>query len=422
MLKKLKSEFAQAKTLLGFTMLQTTGQTAGMAIPLVIAWLFSKEMWGRYSFCEPVIFFFSALLILSAKPPFIVYANQERSKTGSIRKTFSIQCIFLAASVFLFFAVILIGIHPITTFAKITKTELMYVSLAFLAIIMKDFAGNIFMAMNQRIKNAFVELAFGALTLSFIVVFYFLHWIDLKSVFLSYFLASLLILAVSLFTIDFKMLLPLGFDHSHFSEMFNFTLWGMAGAVSSYLINWAGILLLGYYATIEDSGTYNLAYKFFKGFAILIYITSGYFLPHISENIDNPQKINVYLFHKRPRILLLGIICLAIAWVIMPSILNLLYPNKYADAGLVIRILIIGSAAFLYTAMYYPLFVAMKMYKFIQIATVTQVILNIALSLLFIPRYGLSGAAIATVFSYIYLAIVTEGYYRLKLMTVLNKA
>ena len=38
---KLKSEFVQAKYLLSFLTLQTVGQAVTMAVPLVIAWLFS---------------------------------------------------------------------------------------------------------------------------------------------------------------------------------------------------------------------------------------------------------------------------------------------------------------------------------------------------------------------------------------------
>jgi O-antigen/teichoic acid export membrane protein len=416
---KLKFEFTQAKTLLGFAMLQTLGQAASMAVPLVIAWLFSKDMWGRYSLCEPIIFFFSALLILSAKTPFIIFANQERNKTGSIRKTFSIQCIFLVSSILIFLAVVVIFKRPIAAFAQIGVAELFYISLAFFAIVIKDFTGNLFMALNQRTRNAFIELTFGLSTLAFMVLFYLVNWTNLKSVFLSYFLASLVILVVSIVSINFKILLPLVFDRSHFSEMLNFTLWMMAGAVSMYIINWAGTFVLRYSVTIEEVGIYNLAYKFFKGFMVLIYIIPFYFLPHISENIGNAEKINAYLFSKRPRILLLGLVCFALAWVLMPYVLNLLYSDKFNDAVPVIRILIIGCLLFLYTAMYGPIFGALKIYKFQQIASITQVIITVILNFLLIPRFGLAGAATATVLSFFYLAIAIEGYYRWKLKKLL---
>ena len=105
-LNKIKTDLIQGKTLILFTSIQTAGSVIRMISPLVIAGIFTENMWGRYSLCEPVVFFFSALFILSARNPFIVYANEERSQTGFIRKTFSAQCIFLAVSIVLFLAVI----------------------------------------------------------------------------------------------------------------------------------------------------------------------------------------------------------------------------------------------------------------------------------------------------------------------------
>jgi O-antigen/teichoic acid export membrane protein len=417
--KKIKEDLKQGKTLLLFTSLQTAGSVIRMVSPLVIMWIFSKKMWGRYSLCEPLVYFFSALFITSARSPFIVYANEERSQTGFIRKTFSGQCVFLSASIAVFLIVLLIFGKLIAGIADIEQSNLIYVALAFFALTIKDFAGNLFLAMNQRIQNAILEISFGLLTLAFIFLFYLFNWIEIKWIFLSYFLAALFVMAGTIFSINFKALLPLHFEKKHFEKMLIFTFWGMAGAVSSYLINWVGVWLLKYNSNIETSGIYNVAFKFFKGFMILSYILATYFLPHISENLDKPEKIKSYLHYKRPKILLLGIGCLAIAWLIIPTFLNILYHGKYDEAVSTIRILIIGSAVFLYTVMYFPILGAMKLYKFLQVINITQVIINIILSVLLIPKYGILGAAIAVVISYIYFAIATELYYRHSIKNIL---
>ncbi len=415
-LNKITENLKQGKTLIIFTSLQALV----MAVPLIVAKFLTKDMWDRYSICESVILFFSALFFLSARNPVIVYANEERSKTGTIHKTFSIQCIFLITSIILFLAIILIFRNFIAKTAEIKMIELFYVALAFFAFILKDFAGNLFMALNQRIRNSLVEVSFGIFTLSFMLVFFLLKRIELKSVFLSYFFASLIVLIGVLSVIDFKVLLPFVFDKKHFSKMLVFTFWGMAGAISSYLISVAGVLLLRYFGNIGESGTYNFANKFSKGFTVLIYIASGYFLPHLSENIDNPQKIKAYLFHKRPLILLLGGLCFTLAWVIIPYAIDVVYPGKFIGAGHIVKILILGSFAFLYTAMYFPLFVALKRYKFIQIIILTQLILYFVFSLIMIPHFKLSGAAIATVISYFYLALIFEFYYRITIKKMIQ--
>jgi O-antigen/teichoic acid export membrane protein len=152
---------------------------------------------------------------------------------------------------------------------------------------------------------------------------------------------------------------------------------------------------------------------------MLTYILAAYFLPHVSENINNAEKIRAYLFHKRPRIMLFGAVCFALAWLVMPSVLNLLYHGKYSEAGGAVRIFLLGNAIFLYVAMYGPLFGALKIYKFPQIANIAQVMVSIVLSLFLIPRFGVSGAATATVISYFCLAIFFECYYRFRLRKLL---
>ena len=124
MLRKIKQELAQGKTLLQFGFLQAFGRTAGMVIPLILAKFFSKDLFGRYSLTEMIIYFFVAFLITSTKAPFIVCANQERTSSGRINKAFTVQTVLLLASLFLFLAVSVIFRKPLTTFAKISTAQL----------------------------------------------------------------------------------------------------------------------------------------------------------------------------------------------------------------------------------------------------------------------------------------------------------
>lgn len=152
---------------------------------------------------------------------------------------------------------------------------------------------------------------------------------------------------------------------------------------------------------------------------MLIYVLPNYFFPHISENINVPQKVRFYLYHKRPVIFLLGAVCFVAAFFIIPYFMNLVYGDKFQDAVPIIRILLVGAVAFLYAAFYAPLMAAAERYKFVQIASVTQVVLNIVLNLVLIPRKGTYGAALATIISYIYLLLVYEVCFRLKLAKIL---
>jgi O-antigen/teichoic acid export membrane protein len=419
MWKRMKKEFEQGKALLQFGFLQTLGYIVATLIPLAVAKLFSEELFGRYSLGEMIVFFFVTLFILSIRVPFIVFANQERAESGKIHRSFSIQCMFLGTDLVLFSIVCLVFRKQLMAFAKIDSRELLAIALAFFAMSFKDFISNLFMALNEKIKSALVELSFGIVALLVLYIFYLADWVNLKSVFLTYFISSLIVFLAYLGFVNFKMLRPVIFDKKYFSQMLNFTLWTAFAAIAVYLINWGGIAILRKYASLEDTGVFSLAYKFFKGFMALIYPIATYFLPFISENINDAAKIRTYLYYKRPRVFLLGTAGFAAAFFIIPWFINLIYGDKFQNAVPITRILLFGAIAYLYTAFYNPLIAALKKYKFAQIASITQVVLNIVLNLALIPRMGTYGAALATVIAYIYLLLVYEVYFRLKLAKML---
>jgi O-antigen/teichoic acid export membrane protein len=416
MLQKIKQELKQGKTLLQFGLLKGTVELA----PLVIAGLFSPELFGSYSLAKMVVFFFVSLLLSSAETPFIVFANQERAKTGKINKAFSVQCIFWISCLCIFSAIVLPLNKYIAAFAKISGTDLFFVLLAFVGLAIKSFLCNLFLALGQRIKNSLAEFAFGGLTILFIFVFYYVGMINLRTVFLVYPISAVLVAIMFIKTIDFNQLLPFGIDKRLATDMFNFTTVVMLGATSSYFINWGDNLVLRLFVPLRDIGQYNLGYQVFKGIVMLIFIVNGYFLPFVSQHIADNAKMKNYLSNKRPKIFLLGLIAIGLLFIFVPYILKVVYKGVYQDSVAVLRVLLVGSVPILYTTFYLPILNALKKYMFSQIANLFQVLLNLVLDLLLVPAMGMLGAAVATAFAYLCHAVAVEVYFRIKLKEALK--
>jgi len=169
-----------------------------------------------------------------------------------------------------------------------------------------------------------------------------------------------------------------------------------------------------------DIGTYNLAYQVFKSVLSLTFIIHAYFLPFVTQHIHDRTKIREYLFKKRPRILLLGFVAVAAFFVAGPAILTAIYGDKYAGSSAILRILLLALVPTLHAVLYAPIINALKKYKFTQTVNTLQVVLNVILNLLLVPRMGLTGAAIATVFAYFCQAAIIEIYFRLKLKKLLE--
>jgi O-antigen/teichoic acid export membrane protein len=420
MLRRIRQEFKQGKTLLQFGFLRGAGQALVMVAPLVVAKFFTEELFGSYSLAKMIVFFFSTLLIASSQTPFILFASQEREQSGRINKAFSVQLTFFVLAFCIFFAVTIPLDKYIMAFAKISRGELLFVLLAFVGLALKTFLCNLFMAMGQRIKNAFAELVYGILALSFVFVFYWTGSINLRMVFLIYLLSGVLVVLIFVRFIDFNQLWPLSFDKRLLIDMFNFTRWVMLGATAVYFINWGGNLVLRLFTSMDDIGTYNLGFSIFKGIVMLTSIVYPYFLPFVSQHIEDSAKMRDYLYNKRPKIFILGLLGIGAIFVISPYLFKLVYVEGYRGAVTVLRILLIGSVLFFYATFYDPILHSLKKYKFYQIIKVLQVLLSVLLALLLVPVIGHVGAAVATVIAYFFRAATIEIYFRLKLKKILE--
>ena len=122
--------------------------------------------------------------------------------------------------------------------------------------------------------------------------------------------------------------------------------------------------------------------------------------------------MSVYLNKKRPRILIAGFVGIVLLALIMPSLFTYLYEDAYKKSIVVTEILLIASLFVLYKTFYTPIFEAFKRYRFTQITDIGMVISNVLLNIIFVALWGMLGAAIATVTTYIGATITYEIYFR----------
>jgi O-antigen/teichoic acid export membrane protein len=421
MLDTIKEQFVEGKTLLQFVMLNGLGYALGMIAPLVIAKFLSPELFGSYALAKMIAFFFLTIFVSSAQIPFVVSANQERADSGRINKSFSIQCLFMAAGLCFFAVVVAPTSGYLSAFAKIDGREFVFVCLAFVGFAIEGFFANLFMAMGQRIRSSFVELTFGSLTIGLVFVLYWAGAISVKNVFIVHFVSSITVALIFIWAVDFEKLRPFTVDQKYFKDMFNFTKWVILGSIAAYCINWGDSLVLRVFnKPLGDIGTYNLGYSIFKGILTLTVIINTYFLPFVSQHIDNSKKVREYFYIKRPRILLLGVVGIGLLFVVSPYFFKIVYGDVYQESATVLRVLLFGLVLILYSIFYDPVFHATRRYKFTQTLNIVQAIVNLTLDCLLVPRMGLLGAAVGSVSGYFCRAVTMEVYFRVKLKKLLN--
>jgi O-antigen/teichoic acid export membrane protein len=413
MLQRFKREIKEGKTFMQFSLLKAVGNGLGMVLPLIVAGIFSEELVTSYWLAKLVVVFFSTLIMNALRAPFIVFANQEKKQTNKINKTFSIQCMLLLITLSLGCAAAVLLTNTIATFAKISLSDVPFLLFGFTGITIKMFICNFYMGLDERIKNAKSEVIFGISCVVLVLTFYLTGMLSLRSVFAVYPISAAVLVAIFFKTTDLSPLLPLQLDKKLLSEILVFAKWQFIGASSVFFINWVATPIMRYYNMTTDINVFNLGFSFFKGLIMLMTVASSYFLPFISSNINEPKKITNYLYRKRPRVIAVGFLGLVIAFFIAPIFLNLVYPGKYIGSSLTIRVLLIAAAFALYGIFYLPLFNALKMYRYIQTITISQVVLTTVLNLVLTPHYGYKGAVTATVLGYVFRISAMEACFRL---------
>ena len=415
MIDKFKKELNQSKNFFGFSFLKIFGQGMTFILPLAIAKILSPEGFGSYSLSMMIVFFFTSAFIASSQTPFVVYANEELKKTKKINKSFSVQLLFLLSSIIFFIILTFVFSSYIINFANISNLQLAFLFLAYLGIGLNSVIENLFLALNKRINHSLYSLAIGIVNVVLLLLFYFQNNLNLNTIFLIYFLSSIISSFLFLHKIDITIIFPFVFDKKLFREMFQWTRWQIMGLTAVYFINWGDNLVLRYFVSMEEIGAYNLGYQVFKGLISLTFILNSYFLPFISHNINDKEKISNYLYVKRPKIMLTGIFCIILLYIIIPKSFAWIYGDIYTESVTILKILLIGNIIALYNVFYTPILNSLKKYKFSQLSNIVHIIINVLLNVVLIPIIGAVGAAVATVIAYFCKTVMFELYFYNKL-------
>jgi O-antigen/teichoic acid export membrane protein len=271
-------------------------------------------------------------------------------------------------------------------------------------------------------RNALAELLFGGTSLICVVAFCLAGRINIQTVFIVYFISGLLVVAVFIYHLDFGLIRPFAFDGQQFRDTLAFAKWIIIGTTAAYFIGWGDNIVLRFLTTIGDIGSYNLGYDFFKGITMAAFLVYSYFLPFVSQHIQDNVKIREYLLVKRPRIILLGLVGVAVCFVIAPYVFRIIYRGAHQDSVTIIRILLVGAVPAFYNIFYDTIFNALKKYRVTQTLTVLQVLLNLILDVILVPLMGIAGAAVAAVVGYASRSVIYEVYYRRYIRRILELA
>jgi len=412
MFKWLKNEFKEGKTLISYGGLRVGGQGLNFLVPIILAVKLAPEIFGVYSLGMMIIYFFNITFINSSNAPFIIFGSEEIKKNQRLNHTVTSRLFLLACISIIFLAIMMLFKKQFIDFTKLSNVQFYFLIFVFAGKLLENFFVALFLSFNKRVVASLFQLMMAGLSVLYIIILYLFFTVTLELVFLMFLIAPLISICFFIPQIDFNQILPLVFDKELIKKMADQTKWMMLGGSGIYLLNWGDNIILRQFSTMQEIGVYNLGYQFFKGTVMLMTVLSVYFLPFVSQHIENKEKIANYLQVKRVKLLFLGVIFLGLLFLIMPEFVKILYKNRYADSVVVFRVLTIGAIFAFYGIFYDPVFLSMEKFRATQTIVVVCVVFNLTLDYILVGRIGFMGAAIATSITYFLMAMIKEVYFR----------
>lgn len=199
-----------------------------------------------------------------------------------------------------------------------------------------------------------------------------------------------------------------------------------------YLIDLADRLVLNYYLDANLVGIYSFGYKI--GMLIHLFFIVPFGMVYHTLRMEMVNKKNETLFVSS--IISFFIITGLIIIILFLSNLNLFYylfftKNGYFESLKVVPFIMLGHLFYgLVSILDHGIYLSKKSFHYIWINILTLVF-NLALNFLFIPIYGMMGAAYATTITYLFMALLilfvssryfkfSIGYYKISMIFLIS--
>jgi|GEM_PF-2655658 len=161
------------------------------------------------------------------------------------------------------------------------------------------------------------------------------------------------------------------------------------------LMGWVDVLILGAHRNSEEVGVYRMTMKLATLITLALYAVNRWAAPRFSAHATDPAALKA-LANRAAQLVFWGTLPFVIGVLLLPQLLLMWFEADTPEARLTLRIL---AGSFFYSAACGSLGVILEMTgyeKENRNIIFCGMLLNVVLNLLLIPRYGMTGAAIAT--------------------------
>jgi O-antigen/teichoic acid export membrane protein len=188
------------------------------------------------------------------------------------------------------------------------------------------------------------------------------------------------------------------FDRALFSEMIRYGGRVYLSCLLGFLLIRSDMLLVNYFLGTGEAGVYSIAVQIADTILLLPVTVGMILLPRIAGTAEERQD-EVTARVLRHTALLLGGLCLAAAIAVGP-VVRLLYGEAFEGAILATRLLLPGVLALGLNGVLMNHFGGRGMPPVTAWSPLLGLVVNVALNLVMVPRYGIAGASLTSSLAY----------------------
>ncbi|MEK6889699.1 MAG: flippase [Nanoarchaeota archaeon] len=382
---------------------------------IIIARSFDPEVYGLFNFALMIVSILAALAAFGMPDGLLRFVSYDR-KNKDLRKS---KYLFNISSKITFFISIILGIilyflaeiisinifnkPGLTIYLRVFSFALPFLSItSILLSILRAFEKITTYTIVQNILQNFIRLI--------LIIIFLILGFGVSSILFSYLLAVILIAIISY--IVSKKYIKILKDSSDINsniknnlrkDFFEYS-WPIVflGIIGS-LLYWTDSFVIGYYMGASDIGFYNVAFTLVGLLGIAPELFMQLFLPLVVKEYAKKRLNLIQEISKQVAkwILIINVPILVIMIIYPGVIINILFGADYLSAEMPLRILSFGS---MFAAIFISLsnnLLSMKgKSKLLLINTLFIAVFNFILNIFLVPKYGLNGAAFATMISW----------------------
>lgn len=257
----------------------------------------------------------------------------------------------------------------------------------------------------DAVLGTFLKDFFFKITYFITLIAYLLHWITFPQFVFAFIVVQSLPGVILAIVLIIRKQFSLRFERGFISRrmrklMLNISLFGIIAGLSSIAISTIDRLMINSMIDLSATGIYTVAFYF----SILILVPSksvrNISIPVIAELMKrkNFSEINKIYFKSSINQLVIGLLLFIGIWANVHNVLQIL-PAEYGQGKYVIFFMMLAKLFEMATGVANVIYSTSRYYRYQTYFMTVLIVIVIITNLIFIPRYGIVGAALASAIS-----------------------